>query len=203
MLWGALRSCYGAESEAVAAAARNTGTILPYLNSPSNIKGCYAVLVELLGSEQATEVCAKNPGILQCNPRVLAPERGPKVRLARGWSAAGRAPGPLATPATLAAPARGAGPRPPCRSVPAAPSVPGRPPPASGRRLRRPRATRLGPTLAEARPSPLPPSQAREQPDALLRAAETARLPLSKRCGRSASGRVWGAAGPGAWRIDR
>lgn len=78
MLWGALRSCYGAESEAVAAAARNTGTILPYLNSPSNIKGCYAVLVELLGSEQATEVCAKNPGILQCNPRVLAPERAPK-----------------------------------------------------------------------------------------------------------------------------
>ena len=73
MLWGALRACYGTESEAVAAAARNTGTILPYLNSPSNIKGCYAVLVELLGSEQAAEVCAKNPGILQCNPRVLAP----------------------------------------------------------------------------------------------------------------------------------
>ena len=76
MLWGALRACYGTESEAVAAAARNTGTILPYLNSPSNIKGCYAVLVELLGREQAAEVCAKNPGILQCNPRVLAPERG-------------------------------------------------------------------------------------------------------------------------------
>ena len=73
MLWGALRACYGTESEAVAAAARNTGTILPYLNSPSNIKGCYAVLVELLGREQAAEVCAKNPGILQCNPRVLAP----------------------------------------------------------------------------------------------------------------------------------
>ena len=76
ILWGALRSCYGTESEAVAAAARNTGTILPYLNSPSNIKGCYAVLVELMGSEQAGEVCAKNPGILQCNPRVLALEHG-------------------------------------------------------------------------------------------------------------------------------
>lgn len=49
--------------------------------------------------------------------------------------------------------------------------------------------------------NPLPPSQAREQPDALLRAAETARLPLSKRRGRSASGRMCGgAAGPGAWR---
>ena len=78
MLWGALRACFGTESEAVAAAARNTGTILPYLNSPSNIKGCYAVLVELLGREQAAEVCAKNPGILQCNPSVLAPERGPQ-----------------------------------------------------------------------------------------------------------------------------
>ena len=75
ILWGALRSCYGTESEAVAAAARNTGTILPYLNSPSNIKGCYAVLVEIMGSEQAGEVCAKNPGILQCNPRVLALEQ--------------------------------------------------------------------------------------------------------------------------------
>ena len=79
ILWGALRSCYGTESEAVAAAARNTGTILPYLNSPSNIKGCYAVLVEIMGSEQAGEVCAKNPGILQCNPRVLALEYGQSV----------------------------------------------------------------------------------------------------------------------------
>ena len=78
-LWGALRLCYGTESEAVAAAARNTGTILPYLNSPSNIKGCYAVLVEIMGSEQAGEVCAKNPGILQCNPRVLALEYGQSV----------------------------------------------------------------------------------------------------------------------------
>ena len=79
ILWGALRSCYGTETEAVAAAARNTGTILPYLNSPSNIKGCYAVLVEIMGSEQAGEVCAKNPGILQCNPRVLALEYGQSV----------------------------------------------------------------------------------------------------------------------------
>ena len=76
ILWGALRSCYGTESEAVAAAARNTGTILPYLNSPSNIKGCYAVLVEMMGSEQAGDVCAKNPGILQCNPQILALEHG-------------------------------------------------------------------------------------------------------------------------------
>ena len=74
MLWGALRACYGTESEAVAAAARNTGTILPYLNSPSNIYGCFDVLSDMMGAEQARDLCSKNPGILQCNPKTLARE---------------------------------------------------------------------------------------------------------------------------------
>ena len=186
MLWGALRACYGTESEAVAAAARNTGTILPYLNSPSNIKGCYAVLVELLGREQAAEVCAKNPGILQCDPRVLAPERGrqsparPRLerRRPRPWPSGDAGPWHRAAPSV---------PFGACRALCA-----GAAPPPVGGGCSGPRATRLGPTLAEARSTPLPPSQAREQPDALVRAAETARLPLSRRRGRSASHRVWG-----------
>ena len=73
-LWAALRSCFATEEEAIAAAARNTGTILPYLNSPSNIYGSYEVLVEMLGKEGAVDVCSKNPGILQCNPKLLARE---------------------------------------------------------------------------------------------------------------------------------
>lgn len=79
ILWAALRSCFASEEEAIAAASRNTGTILPYLNSPSNIYGCFEVLVELLGRDAAASVCAKNPGILQCNPRVLAREKPEKI----------------------------------------------------------------------------------------------------------------------------
>ena len=63
------------EAEAIAAASRNTGTILPYLNAPSNIYGSYKVLVEMLGRDGAGDVCAKNPGILQCNPIALAREK--------------------------------------------------------------------------------------------------------------------------------
>jgi len=75
VLWAALRSCFKTEAEAIAAATRNTGTILPYLNSPGNIYGCYAVLVDMLGKDGAVDLCSKNPGILQCNPRVLAREQ--------------------------------------------------------------------------------------------------------------------------------
>jgi hypothetical protein len=79
VLWAALRSCFASEGEAIAAAQRNTGTILPYLNSPSNIYGSYSVLVDLLGTESARDVCAKNPGILQCNPRTLAREKAESI----------------------------------------------------------------------------------------------------------------------------
>ena len=73
-LWAALRSCFDSEDEAISAAMRNTGTILPYLNSPTNIYGSFEVLEEMLGTEAARDVCSKNPGILQCNPSTLARE---------------------------------------------------------------------------------------------------------------------------------
>jgi len=79
-LWAALRSCFKTEEDAIAAAARNTGTILPYLNSPSNIYGSFDVLVEMLGKEEAVDVCSKNPGILQCNPRILARESADSIK---------------------------------------------------------------------------------------------------------------------------
>jgi hypothetical protein len=78
-LWAALRSCFPSESEAIQAASRNTGTILPYLNSPSNIYGSYKVLVDKLGRAEATAVCSKNPGILQCNPKILALEEADSI----------------------------------------------------------------------------------------------------------------------------
>lgn len=78
-LWAAFRSCFGTEDEAIAAAKRNTGTILNYLNSPTNIYGSYEVLVDKLGRDGARDVCRMNPGILQCNPSTLAREDADKV----------------------------------------------------------------------------------------------------------------------------
>lgn len=74
-LWAALRSCFTTEDEAIAAALRNTGTILPYLNAPTNIYGNFEVLTDMLGKEEARRVCSLNPGILQCNPKILAREK--------------------------------------------------------------------------------------------------------------------------------
>ena len=42
-------------------------------------QGCYEVLVDMLGKEQARDVCAKNPGILQCNPLTLAREKSESI----------------------------------------------------------------------------------------------------------------------------
>ena len=80
ILWAAFRSCFGSDEEAIEAASRNTGTILPYLNSPGNIYGSFEVLVDLLGSDEAaTDVCYKNPGVLQCNPTALARESAESI----------------------------------------------------------------------------------------------------------------------------
>lgn len=78
-MWAAFSKCYETEDEAVEAAKRNTGTILPYLNSPSNIIGSYAYIVEELGLEQAREVCKQNPGVLQCDPRALRQTSGEEI----------------------------------------------------------------------------------------------------------------------------
>lgn len=80
LLWAAFRECFATEADAVAAARRNTGTILPYLNVPSNIRGSFGVLVDLLGDEAAArDVCAKNPGVLQCRPASLARESAESI----------------------------------------------------------------------------------------------------------------------------
>ena len=71
MMWSKFRACYATEEEAIAAAKRNTGAILPYLNAPSNIEGCFEYLQEELGTDGAREVISKNPGVLSCSPGAL------------------------------------------------------------------------------------------------------------------------------------
>lgn len=79
ILWAALRSCFDVEEEAIAAAVRSPSTILPYLNAPRNIYGCYDYLVEELGVDVAREVCSKNPGVLACDPRALRKSSGESI----------------------------------------------------------------------------------------------------------------------------
>jgi ribosomal protein L32 len=61
-MWAAFRTCYATEEDAITAAKRNTGTILPYLSSPSNILGSYKYIVQELGVDAAREICRQNPG---------------------------------------------------------------------------------------------------------------------------------------------
>ena len=70
--WAALRECYATEADAIAAARRYPSLVLPYMNTPSNIVGCYGSLVGLLGVTGAREVCVKNPAVLGNNPSSLA-----------------------------------------------------------------------------------------------------------------------------------
>ena len=70
--WSALRDCYASEAEAITAARRYPSLVLPYMNTPSNIVGCYGTLVSLLGVQGAREVCVKNPAVLGNNPSSLS-----------------------------------------------------------------------------------------------------------------------------------
>ena len=45
--------------------------LLPFLNTPATIRGAYAVLVDMLGKEEAAEIIEKNPGVLSCDPDEL------------------------------------------------------------------------------------------------------------------------------------
>jgi hypothetical protein len=78
-LWAAFSTCYATEEDAIAAAKRNTGTILPYLNAPTNIYGSFAYMVEELGVDAAREVCKQNPGVLQCDPRAICQTSGEDI----------------------------------------------------------------------------------------------------------------------------
>ena len=72
-LWRAVCKVYPSEEAAAAAVVNTPSLILPWVNTPSNVAGSFAVLVDILDStESAQDVISKNPGILACNPQRLA-----------------------------------------------------------------------------------------------------------------------------------
>ena len=71
IMWNELRKCYADEAAAITAAKRTTSLILPYMNSPANIQGCYSILVDLLGEYGARDVCVRNPAVLGNDPASL------------------------------------------------------------------------------------------------------------------------------------
>ena len=70
-MWAAWETVYGSRERAEVAAKRNVKVLLPFLNTPATIRGAYAVLVEMLGKEEAEEIIEKNPGVLSCAPADL------------------------------------------------------------------------------------------------------------------------------------
>ena len=73
-LWKEFKKCYPSEAVAQQMLSKNTAVILPQLNSPTKIKGTYALLKKRLGKKVAQEVVTKNPGVLVCSPEGLAKE---------------------------------------------------------------------------------------------------------------------------------
>ena len=71
IMWAALRECYATDADAIAAAKRYPSLVLPYMNSPSNIAGCFSVLSDLLGEPAARGVCIQNPAVLRNDPSSL------------------------------------------------------------------------------------------------------------------------------------
>jgi hypothetical protein len=71
LLWATLLEVYPTEQAALAAVARNSAVVLPYLNRPHHISGSWKVLNDMMGAEEALDVVTKNPGLLSCDPAGL------------------------------------------------------------------------------------------------------------------------------------
>ena len=84
-MWAAWETVYGSRERAEAAAKRNVKVLLPFLNTPETIRGAYAVLVEMLGKEEAAEIIEKNPGVLSCAPADLAKTEPGSIRSAANF----------------------------------------------------------------------------------------------------------------------
>jgi hypothetical protein len=71
VLWKTFRSCFPSEQRAVEVALKNSNVFNPQLNSPSKIKGTYALLVQRFGKAGAQDIVNRNPGVLICSPEGL------------------------------------------------------------------------------------------------------------------------------------
>ena len=65
-LWKELRKCYPTEAEAIAAAKKQPLVILPFINTPDNIRFNMQILCEEVGfsKEERMDIITKNPGVL-------------------------------------------------------------------------------------------------------------------------------------------
>ena len=71
VLWNRVLNVYGCEEKALAAVARNSALVLPYLNKPFHVDGSWTVLKQMMPEQDAIDVVTKNPGLLTCNPVAL------------------------------------------------------------------------------------------------------------------------------------
>jgi hypothetical protein len=84
-LWREFRACYPSEAAAVAAAEQNEAVVLlPFLNTPSNIEGCWRVLNSLFSEEEALQIITDNPGILTNLPGQLRRSSVREIRASVG-----------------------------------------------------------------------------------------------------------------------
>ena len=68
ILWKEFRKCYASENLAIEAATKNAAVLQPQLNSPTKIKGTYALLKRRFGNKGAADIIQRNPGVLVCTP---------------------------------------------------------------------------------------------------------------------------------------
>ena len=81
-LWQAFKRCYPSEKVAIEAAFKNSNVFNPAFNSPTKIKGTYALLVERFGRADAQAIILQNPGVLICSPLSLKNESDDSIRKA-------------------------------------------------------------------------------------------------------------------------
>ena len=84
LLWGLAREVYGSDASTLAAVRRNSALVLPYLNRPQHIVGCWQVLNEFMPEAEVREVITKNPGVLACNPMGLAGSSADAIKASAG-----------------------------------------------------------------------------------------------------------------------
>ncbi|KAL1530372.1 hypothetical protein AB1Y20_001280 [Prymnesium parvum] len=72
ILWLELLKVFPTEEKALAAVAKNTAIVLPFLIRPNFIAGSWKVLNDMMSKEEALEVVTQNPGVLASNPVGLA-----------------------------------------------------------------------------------------------------------------------------------
>ena len=82
VLWTRLLEVYESEAAALAAVAKNSAIVLPYLNRPFHIDGSWKILKQMMSEEEAREVITQNPGILSCNPAGLKDSNAADVKRA-------------------------------------------------------------------------------------------------------------------------